>query len=265
MSTSTHQLAIDIGNTGTKAALFHLRRMIDAPFSVTGQEWSKLDEVVTNHGVKNIIYSTVANEPPPVWIDKWESEQRRVVRLHHALPLPFRSRYRTMETLGLDRLAALAGAMGLRNTTAPAHRRPSDQPGHPAQLIVDAGTCVTIDLLDAEGVFVGGNISPGLRMRLRAMHEFTARLPLPSVKNPPGTVGDSTLNAMRHGGQLGLVYEIEGLYERLSATYPNLALLLTGGDAVWIGDHLKIPYAHHPHLVLQGLIQILSNYVENEL
>ncbi|MTB53334.1 type III pantothenate kinase [Lewinella sp. W8] len=265
MSTSIHQLAIDIGNTGTKAALFHFRRMIDVPFSVSGQDWSTLDEVVTNHGVKNIIYSTVANEPPLVWIDKWESEHRRVVRLHHGLPLPFGSRYRTMDTLGLDRMAAMAGAMGLRKTPAPARRCPPDQPGQTAQLIVDAGTCATIDLLDAEGVFVGGNISPGLHMRLRAMHEFTARLPLPSAENPVGILGDSTLNALRHGGQMGLVYEIEGLYERLSATYPGLELLLTGGDAAWIGSHLKIAYSHHPYLVLEGLIQILSNYVENEL
>lgn len=264
MSTSIHQLAIDIGNTGTKAALFHLRRMIDVPFLVKDQQWSEIDKVVTNHGVKNIIYSTVANEPPKVWIDKWENEQRRIVRLHHALPLPFRSRYRSMDTLGLDRIAAIAGAMGLRQNVAPAPGS-DHQSGHPAQLIVDAGTCVTLDLLDADGVFLGGNISPGLRMRLRAMHEFTAKLPLPSPEDPEGVVGDSTPNALRHGGQMGLVYEVEGLYARLSADHPDLELLLTGGDAEWLARQLSIRYAHHPYLVLEGLIQILSNYVENEL
>lgn len=254
---SDHHLAIDIGNSAAKAAVFCEGEMTGRVVRFTDQEWEVADQLVTNHGVKNIIYSSVANVPPKQWIDKWESEDRLVLALSASLPLPFQSIYETMETLGHDRIAVVAGSLALATSLAPAT-------APPARLIVDAGTCATLDLVDAAGVYQGGNISPGLKMRLQAMHTFTARLPLPEPAEPQGLVGLSTAEALRHGGQLGLVYEIEGLFRRLQITYPNLELLLTGGDGQWMAEHLSIPCRFNPYLVLLGLNQILSNYVENE-
>ena len=129
---------------------------------------------------------------------------------------------------------------------------------------MDAGTCATLDLVDANGTYLGGNISPGLAMRLRAMHAFTARLPLVEVGETKGLVGLSTHAALRHGGLLGLVYEIEGLFNRLKKEHPSLELFITGGDGAWITSHLSVPCCFNPYLVLLGLNQILSNYVQNE-
>ncbi|MEL7163728.1 MAG: type III pantothenate kinase, partial [Bacteroidota bacterium] len=163
--------------------------------------------------------------------------------------------YGTMDTLGQDRIAAVAGSLASLPHPAPA-ASPS--------LIVDAGTCATLDLVSADGTYLGGNISPGIRMRLRAMHAFTARLPELEPDTVTGRVGQSTTAALRHGAQLGLAYEIEGLYGRLQADFPGLQLLLTGGDAPWLAEHLSVPYVFRPHLVLRGLHLILSNYVTNE-
>lgn len=256
-TTSDHQLTIDVGNSGVKAAVFQNGVMVGPVVRFSDQEWEEADRLVTNHRVKNIIYSTVANVPPAKWMDKWKSAGRLVLELSPRIPLPFTSTYETMETLGHDRIAVVAGSLALLTSSAPAAApRP--------RLLVDAGTCVTLDLVDVDGVYRGGNISPGMRMRLQAMHDFTARLPLPDPADPVGEVGRSTEGALRHGGQLGLAYEIEGLYHRLLPQYPDLEVVLTGGDGDWLARHLSIPCCFYPHLVLLGLNQILSNYVRNE-
>ena len=253
---SDPQLVVDVGNSGGKAAVYRDGQRVSPVHRFTDDEWAEADRLVTNHGVKNIIYSTVANVLPERWTDKWLADGLTVVALSPALPLPFRSEYKTMATLGQDRIAAVAGCLAL----------PAETTGLPpgARLIVDAGSCATLDLVDAAGTYRGGNISPGARMRLRAMHAFTARLPQTEPAEPVGPVGQSTTEALRHGAQLGLVYEIEGLYRRLRSDHPGLGVILTGGDAPWLAGRLSIPFFHSPHLVLLGLHQILSNYVRNE-
>jgi len=260
MGTATnHHLVIDIGNTAGKAAVFLNNVMIGPVIRFSDQEWEEVDRLVTNHRVKKIIYSTVANVPPLKWIDKWESGQCLVLALGPDLPLPFSSAYTTMDTLGQDRKAVVAGSLALLAFTSA-----SEAPSLPARLIVDAGTCSTIDLIDGTATYLGGNISPGMRMRLKAMHAFTARLPEASPEDPTGPVGWSTASALRHGGQMGLVYEIEGLFLRLRKQYPDLELLLTGGDAEFLASKLSVPFLLHPNLVLSGLNQILSYYAQNE-
>jgi len=249
------QLVIDVGNSGAKAAVFRAGKLIGSVVRFSDQEWEVADRLITNHRVKNILYSTVANVPPTEWIEKWENAGLSVIALSADLPLPFASVYETMHTLGHDRIAVVAGSLALCSDSAPGGR---------ARLIVDAGSCATLDLVDADGTYRGGNISPGLRMRLRAMHAFTARLPEPEPAEPQGEVGRSTVDALRHGAQLGLVYEIEGLFHRLRADYPDLELLLTGGDGAWLAGRLSVPCRFYPNLVLLGLHQILSNYVRNE-
>ncbi len=279
-TTTEHQLAIDIGNTAIKAAVFCEGELIGKVVRFSSQEWQLADQLVTNHGVKNIIFSTVANVPPTKWMDKWNTSGRSVIALRPDLPLPFTSLYETMETLGQDRIAVVAGSLAATTFPAPAfaHKQGSEMRDpdeakpdlgtatakRSAKLIVDAGTCMTLDLIDGQAVYQGGNISPGLKMRLEAMHHFTAKLPFADPANTVGEVGRSTLQALRHGGQMGLVYEVEGLYQRLRSRYPDLELLLTGGDAGWLSEKLSVPFVFSPNLVLIGLHQILSYYVQNE-
>lgn len=255
-------MALDIGNTFTKVGLFRGMTLLDEPLRLGGDDWDRLGGIVTNHRPQKIIYSTVANVPPAAELDRWRSTGAEVTALSAGLPLPFTSLYRTMPTLGLDRLAGVAGAtvLGPDATPSTVAIHPTVAPaGAPPYLIVDAGTCLTLDLLDADGVHHGGNISPGMEMRLAAMHERTARLPNPGVGTVAGKVGDGTDAALRHGALLGVVYEIEGLFARLAPQFPGLRLLLTGGDAEWLNRQLTPPRRYAPHLVLRGLIKILSS------
>ena len=246
MNPPARQLVIDIGNSGTKAAVFIGNELQLPVHRLRRDDWEILDGVATNQSVSNIIYSSVANVPPNRWIDKWKRNGLGVYTLDRARPLPFVSDYQSPETLGHDRIAAVAGTIGR-------FRGP--------RLIVDAGSCVTFDLVDATDRYVGGNISPGVTMRLRAMHEFTARLPLVSPVPVGGIVGVHTESALRHGGLPGVVYETEGLYHRLLRDYPGLQLLITGGDAPAMLPLFSVPVLHSPQLVLRGLNLILSTYV----
>ena len=260
-TTSDHQLAIDIGNTSVKAGVFLDGELIGPVTRFTDQEWGVADRLVTNLGVKNIIYSTVANVPPAKWLDEWKQSGLLVLALSPELPLPFASLYETPATLGQDRIAAVAGSLSLSTSSAPAA---APTVPLPARLVVDAGTCMTLDLIDGQCIYQGGNISPGVRMRMRAMHAFTARLPLVEPELLSGAIGRSTEQALRHGGQFGAAYEVEGLFLRLRKNYPDLELILTGGDAELLASLLSVSTVIYPNLVLRGLNQILSNYVQHQ-
>ena len=246
MGTPNRRLVIDVGNSGMKAACFEGEVLLPPVARHAAGDWEAIDAMATNLGVNYIIYSTVANVPTQRWMDKWERNGIVVHTLDRSRPLPFDSDYQSPETLGEDRIAAVAGTLGLLQT---------------ARLVVDAGSCVTLDLVDGNDRYLGGNISPGVSMRLRAMHERTARLPLVQAGTPTGNLGLTTETALLHGGQLGVVYEAEGLFRRLAPKHPDLQLALTGGDAERLLPHFTVPCVFYPNLVLRGLNQILSTYV----
>lgn len=246
MSIPSRSLVVDVGNSVTKVACFSGKELVGSVTPLGAGDWSAIDGMVTNLGVNNIIYSTVANEPPQTWTDKWKAARLGVYSVDRARALPFPSTYRTVDTLGQDRIAAIAGTLGRVITS---------------RLIVDAGSCVTTDLVDRNNHHLGGNISPGVKMRLSSMHEHTARLPLVERGTLIDKVGRSTEEALRHGGQLGVVYEVEGLYHRLLSKYADLQVILTGGDAELLLPSFSVAVLPYPNLVLYGLNQILSIYV----
>ncbi len=240
---------IDIGNSRVKTAAFLPSGELLERQYFESHAWEQINTHLTNLQAKNIIYSSVADEPPSDWIQHQIAQQRRLWALDGSKALPFRSQYSSMHTLGKDRIAAIAGAIFLY--------------GAKNCLIVDAGTCATMDVLSDQGIFIGGNISPGMQMRLRAMHDYTARLPLVAPQSLMQKVlGNNTETALRLGGQGGLAYEIEGLYQRLVAEYPQLNVILTGGDATQISSHLTLPHVVEPSLVLHGLFKIMSFYAD---
>ncbi|MEM7571856.1 MAG: type III pantothenate kinase [Bacteroidota bacterium] len=242
------RLTIDIGNTRLKTGAFTENGEFIAAKVWGPDDWAQLTEYATNLQARYIIYSSVANVPPSSWIVEREQAGQKVYALQNEGPLPFQTQYLTMETLGQDRIAAVAGALEML-------------PGTDC-LIADAGTCLTLDVLTSAGLYRGGNISPGLQMRLRAMHQDTGRLPLVSDAALQQPLGLSTETALRHGARGGLVYEIEGLFFRLRKDYPDLRLLLTGGNAPQLQQWLSVPALVHPHLVHYGLYKILQLYAD---
>lgn len=235
-------LVIDIGNTRVKYGVFldgQLHHQQQAAQLVA----SDIFALLTNHSLTNIIYSSVASSLEPELALELD-DKYTLVELNAATPLPIVNNYGTPQTLGKDRVAAVVGASQLfPNTNC---------------LVVDAGTCMTLDVLRADGHYLGGNISPGVRMRWRAMHEQTARLPLVTEEGPPTLWGTDTTSALQHGGVLGAALEIEALAHRLAHDWPDLKVLLTGGDTLLLANRIKYRIFVLPNLVLEGLNGILT-------
>lgn len=240
-------LILDFGNTRDKYAVFQPDGI---EFRHTLEE--RLSPETLEHLLKDLkptaaILSSTAAERPELRRQLMDSLP--FVHLTHETPVPFQNAYATPETLGRDRIAAIAG---VRNHVADG-----------AVLVVDAGTCVTYDLLDSSDVYHGGAIAPGIRLRLNAMHTFTARLPLVDwdASSTVELIGDSTENSLLSGAVLGTAAEIDSIAARYAERFENLHVLLTGGDAVALQACLKSRIFAVPNLVAEGLNKILIHNV----
>ncbi len=211
-------LTIDIGNTRAKVVAFDGERIAD--HFCTGHDLSGVKEFSARMGCQKGIFSTTARMTP---------EGNQVLgslgfpmhQLTGNSPVPISVQYHTTETLGADRLAAIVGA----RTLLPE--------GH--VLVIDSGTCLTYDFLDTDNHYLGGNIAPGLEMRLKAMHEHTAALPLIGREGEAPELGYDTATALRSGVVWGMKFEIEGYLTHFMQKYPGLSVFLTGGDVKKLG------------------------------
>ena len=157
--------------------------------------------------------------------------------------LPINNLYKTPETLGKDRLAAVVGAYSLF-------------PGKDI-LVIDAGTALTIDFVDREGNYHGGIISPGLNMRFRALHEYTKKLPLQAYKDDFEIIGDSTTSAITSGVQNGIIFEVNAYINYFVKKFPQLVNILTGGDINFFVNKIEKCIFAEPNLVLFGLEKLI--------
>ncbi len=240
-------LAVDIGNTRAKLGLFEGDKLVSKE---VWDKWTVKDflSYTTNHPVESVILSSTAGSKTNK-LDAFFRSRYKYLALDHLTPLPIRNVYKTPETLGKDRLAAVAGASALF-------------PGK-TSLVIDAGTCITYDILESGTVYLGGNISPGLRMRLQAMNAFTASLPL-AAPGPFGQLfGNSTETALRNGAQWGVLLEIEGMISLVKKQFGEIIVILTGGDADFFVNQLKSEIFAASDLVLTGLNKILTYNVKH--
>jgi len=159
--------------------------------------------------------------------------------------VPFTVSYQNIKTLGSDRLAAVYGAWAL-------------YPGKDV-LIIDAGTAITFEVLDHQKGYLGGAISPGVDMRLKALHNFTGKLPLVAKSNDWGDLGKSTEESIRSGVMNGALDEMEGFITRYKRKYPEITVLICGGDCNLFERRLKPPIFALPDLVLYGLYEALRH------
>lgn len=235
-------LIIDAGNTRTKLALFREREMV-AFSSFEGIESKPVFQFCeANPQIENAILSSVKEYSPE--IDAYLSQRYSTVFFMHQTPIPITNRYTTPETLGKDRLAGVVGTTLLF-------------PGS-NNLVVDAGTAITYDLLTSAGDYLGGAISPGIAMRYKALHAFTDRLPLLSTYEDTHIIGTDTHTSIHSGILNGTVAEMEGVIKFYQEAYPDLKIILTGGDHNYFDKRLKIKTFAAPNLVLEGLNLILD-------
>lgn len=239
-------LIIDIGNTRAKVGVFGDGQLLEV-FFLKLEQLYELPQKAAEWPVRRLGLSTV-RDLKPGFIHWATNHFPWGLLINKETPLPIGNDYETPGTLGIDRLAAATGAW-------------VEFPGRPS-VVIDAGTCITTDLIDAGGVFRGGNISPGIDMRLRAMHQFTARLPQVEKGPVEGLLGRSTASALRNGAQLGAMLEVAALVGNLKQTYEKINVLVTGGDAEYFARITETEIFVRPHLVLSGLNKILTYNAE---
>ena len=235
-------LIIDEGNTLCKAFVFEGDAIV-AQESAPELSGSQLINLAKKYYIDKIISSSTRRTQFPV-----PEELRHIshIKLDSLTPLPITIDYLTPETLGHDRIAAAVGAW---------RRFPNTD-----VLIIDVGTAITIDFIDKNGRYLGGNISLGMRSRFRALNEFTGLLPFisPDAEFPP--VGVTTTGAMSAGVVFGLMFEVEGYIKR----YPQHTVIFTGGDAFYFAHKIKNTVFATQDLVLQGLAFIADYYKKQD-
>ena len=236
-------LIVDVGNSSAKIALFDGDTLIEQLCVTHDALPQTLHEQAGDPTVGAAIISSVIplNQETE---DALDTLPFSCLRMSAQLKMPFRIAYKTPGTLGPDRLAAVAGAH-------------AQQPGHDL-LVIDAGTAITYDLLTADGTYLGGQISPGIGMRFKALHHFTGKLPLVDREGERTPIGNSTETAIREGVLQGVDKEIEGYIREYTEKYPSLFVFLTGGDAILLDNRAKSRTFADNLLVIKGLNRILT-------
>ncbi len=232
--------AVDIGNSRIKSAEFRGDVIGEIKY------WDDVKDVLPEIDGRRTIISSVRVDRS--LLAKIFSKGN-IILFDRETPVPISLEYDTPETLGLDRIAGVVGAYFLYGPS----------------LVIDMGSCITYDLVDSDGVFKGGVISPGVSMRLKSMNLLTANLPDVS-ENWESFNGDlpgkSTRNNLLHGAIDGVLSEIEGFIDRFQRKLGKINIVMTGGDSAFFESRVKAHIFVRPNLVLTGLNRILV-YNEN--
>ncbi|NJW53123.1 type III pantothenate kinase [Salinimicrobium oceani] len=236
-------LIIDIGNTVAKLAVFQQDELllkvavqndfVSQKISELFEEFSEIEKI----GVSNVSATKID-------LSDKVSKKAKIVVLSGSTPLPFKNLYATPATLGNDRKALIAAATKF----------------YPAKhvLVIDAGTCITYDFKNKEEEYLGGGISPGLKMRFLALNTFTANLPLTEAAEAPALIGNTTVSSIQSGVVNGVLLEIDGIMERYAAQYGDMVTIITGGDATFLSINLKNGIFANSNFLLEGLNYILE-------
>lgn len=235
-------LVVDIGNTRIKAAVFKSDQMIESISFDENNAEKNLLNAINSYQIRACILSSV------------KKDNHRIVTLLRDIPfflqldssteIPFVNLYSTPSTLGKDRIALVAAA---------SHQYPNKN-----TLIIDAGTCITYDFLNAQNEYLGGAISPGINIRYRSLHDYTSKLPQLSISEEYLLVGTSTNESIHSGIINGIIQEIQGVINQYQEKYPYLTVILTGGDTKFLSKQLKNSIFAHQNFLLLGLNQILT-------
>lgn len=183
-------------------------------------------------------------------LHEWLQTNTDLTQITHTTLLPLSNKYKTPHTLGIDRLAVAAGA--------------TIQYPNTARLIIDAGTCITYDFVNANDEYLGGSISPGLQLRYKALNDYTAKLPLLEMEDISYYIGQNTHESIQSGVINGIVAEIDNIIDRYKKDYADLTIILTGGDTVFLAKRLKNIIFANPNFLSESLNHIYQYIIEND-
>lgn len=236
-------VAIDVGNTRIKAAVFE-GNSLKEHYIVEKKSFQKELKIILK------AYQNITD----CWVSAVSEVQKKAftglpehVKIHFISRsdlFPFQNLYATPSTLGLDRMVLAGGAV----LQYPQRNR----------LIIDAGTCITYDFVDENNNYLGGAISPGLRLRYESLHQYTSKLPLLTLEMPEKYIGNSTNQSMHSGVVFGVVHEIEGYISRFTEDFENFTIILTGGDSDFLAKRLKSTIFANSNFLLESLSHIFQ-------
>tara|TARA_Y100000385_G_scaffold145208_1_gene150828 strand:- start:33215 stop:33934 length:720 start_codon:yes stop_codon:yes gene_type:complete len=229
------KITIDEGNTITKLALFEGDDLVLKENNVSVERVLELasncDRLIVSSVKKDSEYGALA-------------EKKDVLVLNSITPIPVSNCYKTPNTLGNDRIALVVGAT-------------VHYSGHNV-LVIDAGTCITYDFINAEQEYLGGSISPGIRMRYSALHQYTSQLPMLKTEEKAALIGGDTEESIHSGVINGVLAEIDGVIQRYIEQYPDVKVVVTGGNVKLFDKGLKNTIFASPNLLMEGLNKILD-------
>ena len=236
-------LIIDVGNTYVKLAVFKGDK-------IKRKDVIKLEHLVKYIDLLNKEYESITKAIISS-VGKLRNKDVSYIKKHYNLILldsdtkiPFKNLYSTPRTLGIDRIALVSASVNQfpkKNT-----------------LVIDAGTCITYDFINSDNEYLGGAISPGIRMRYESLNNLTANLPLLETEIPNSIIGNTTNSSIHSGVVNGVLKEIKGVINQYEQKYSDLTVILTGGDANFLSKQLKSSIFANSNFLLEGLNHILQ-------
>ncbi|MEW4923735.1 type III pantothenate kinase [Algibacter sp. 2305UL17-15] len=236
-------LIVDVGNTYVKLAVFLRDKLIFKKAVELEKLTYTINELRKEYpNLKRAIVSSVGKlEKGAI---KYLEKRFDLLELTHKTKVPYKNNYGTPKTLGIDRIALVS---------ASAYHYPENN-----VLIIDAGTCITYDFITNENEYLGGAISPGIRMRYKSLNNLTANLPLLDTDKPKDVIGTTTESSIHSGVVNGVVNEIDGFIKAYLEEYSDLTVILTGGDTNFLSEQLKSSIFANSNFLLEGLNYILE-------
>jgi type III pantothenate kinase len=242
-------LTIDVGNTRIKGAVFEKNKLLEFLIFENEELQKKIQETLKKYPkIVVLVVASVGN----VDVEAFSFLENKVKMewITHNSLFPFENKYETPATLGIDRMILASGAV----LQFPNQNR----------LVIDAGTCITYDFINNQNQYIGGAISVGLGLRYKALHNYTAKLPLLESKYPDNYIGKSTQESLHSGAVNGLLYEIEGFLSHYEADYSKFTIILTGGDAVFLAKRLKNTIFANSNFLLESLHLTYQYKIKND-
>lgn len=234
-------LIVDIGNTLAKVAIVEHDKIIHFQ-SYSNLTLKDIEIAVVKHAVQKSIISVVGNIDNEIL--NYLTSNFSTIILDQNTKIPLKNKYSTPKTLGYDRIAVAVGANYL----------------YPNRdiLIIDAGTAITYELVASDGAYLGGAISPGISLRFRSLNNHTAKLPLLEKVEIFPVIGQNTNDCIYSGVLNGVISEIDGYIEKIKTNFPEIYVLLTGGDSNFFANKLKNSIFVNQNLMIVGLNRILE-------
>jgi type III pantothenate kinase len=232
-------LCFDFGNTRLKAALFQNAKLAEVVV-IENDDNSKIESIIQKFDPQKTILSSVINHNTE--IENLLASKTKFHKLNHLSKLPFTTPVGKPETIGADRLALAAAVVYF----------------FPKQhnLVIGMGSCITYNFINADHEFLGGGISPGMEMRMKALNQFTAKLPIVKPDGNVPLIGYDTVTNILSGVVMGMANEIDGFIDAYKQRFGNFNVHLTGGDLVYLAPHLKNQIFADPELIFKGLYAI---------